>query len=203
MVEMFTADTQNTEQPFVTTGQAMSWYHKKIPRIPHRISKNRLPGKEYLTDAQILELFDGAVVLQEKVDGHLSAELINIDKAYQAHKFRIYEDFSGKNTPHSHIMQYKYPGTRKATLDEVIYDWIGKCYVFRAAPDCMLTRASFNFTDVEISVPDIYVLLEGLARLPSFFHAPKIEGLIIKNYSRQLMAKYINIEFEDAITEVR
>jgi hypothetical protein len=49
--------------------QIASWYHSQILRIPHG---KQNPSKRYLTDEQVLELFSGTVVIQEKVDGKMS-----------------------------------------------------------------------------------------------------------------------------------
>jgi len=185
-------------ETIITTGQATSWYHSRIVRIPHD-DMPRVPGKKYVTDEELLKFFtQGVVTIQEKIDGHISGVLVS--KGAYDYRWQIFEDISGKNTPHKHIIQYKYPGLKHVSLDYVMYDGIMHEFKFQSDDNTFLTYATLNLNNMPLaSVEDIHDLLRFFAKLPSHYHSPKIEGLVIKNYLTQEMLKWINPEFEDKI----
>lgn len=77
----------------LSKGQIMSWYHSKIPRIPHGTQN---PKKRYLKESEILELFNGIVHIQEKVDGKLSCN--DFYEGSISQSINIVEDMTGKIT---------------------------------------------------------------------------------------------------------
>lgn len=174
----------------LSTGQAMSWYHSKILRIPHG---NQNPKKRYLTENQILELFSGLVHIQEKVDGKLFCSDL-YDGFLGFKSIDIVEDMTGKSTCHKHIEYTSLPPNKMIYLDTIqIVD--NELDISGTSTFSKLDYAILDGHDLNLT--QIYSLLELLSRLPSKFGRERIEGLVIKNYEKQLMGKWINDEFED------
>jgi hypothetical protein len=171
-----------------TAGQIMSWYHSKISRIQYG---NRIYNKRYLTDEDVVKLFTGTVVIEEKIDGKLS----NIP--LEDNKQLMVEDISGKNTVHKHVIEYK-NNDKNIMLD--IVSPMGSGLYFESiygSSSSPLTYAILVFDNPTLDV--IYNILDVLSKLPSHIGSPEIEGLVIKNYQFQLMGKYINEKFEDKL----
>ena len=189
----------------MTQGQIESWYHSKILRIPHG---KQNPTKRYLTEKQILDVFSGDFVdIFEKVDGKLTSSMVydydgenNEDEVV---RFFIIEDMTGKNTCHNHVMKYKnLPKDKKIYLDVVIINKYGDKHTWNYdVNNIQYCRINFNNNRKNLSLKEIYTLLEALSKMSSHFGSDKIEGLVIKNPNKQIMAKWINDEFEDKIKE--
>ncbi len=172
-------------------GQALSWYHSKIPRIQHG---KRVYNKRCLTDQQVLELFNGEVVIEEKIDGKPKAN--KVPRYYpDPYEFWISEDMYPKDSVHNHILKYT------SAQNHV---WLDKILIIEGEPEFepMTYGSSIKYGTITLRNPtpeQIYMLLESFAGLQSHFGAPKIEGVIVKNYKQQLMGKWINEYFEDKI----
>lgn len=187
----------------ISNGQVMSWYHSKILRIPH---DKQNPTKRYLTDEQIIELFTGVVDIQEKVDGRLSIENSNYDIEHVTNWCRIFEDMTGKNTCHYHVMKYdkaKLPYNQRVVLDRINITSKGMIFenpfVLDSKQFSQITYAKYDLPSPTIK--NIYSILETLSHFPSHFGSSVIEGLVIKNYDKQLMGKWINTNFEDKLND--
>lgn len=176
-----------------TEGQAASWYHGQILRIQHG---KRNYEKRYLTDEQVLDLFNGEVVVEEKVDGKLKA---NTMKNYpQQKEFWMAEEIYSKTTVHDHIIKY---------TNAPHHIWLNSVLIVDGEPSVGRIQGCTNSLIYgTINIPDptigqIHMLLEAYARLSSHFGSLKIEGLVLKNYKKQKFGKWINEEFEDKIRE--
>ena len=185
----------------ISNGQVMSWYHSKILRIPHG---KQNPTKRYLTDEQIIELCTGLITIEEKVDGKQSIEKMSISSGSCNDSWKMFEDMTGKNTCHYHIMKYnkaKLPYNQRINFDKIFETSNGlrfeSPFILGTAGFSELTYAKIRLENP--STHDIYSLLETLSKLPSHFGSPVIEGLVIKNYDKQLMGKWINDNFEDKL----
>lgn len=185
-----------------TEGQAASWYHSQILRIEHG---KRVHTKRYLTGEQVLEVFDGDVVVEEKIDGKLSSgNMNNYQVGYK--EVWIKENLHPVNSVHPHI---KYSGKR---VGDTIHRppasvWLDRVIVVSGEPhiEPMLYGSNaLRYGTIRMSEPnleEIYMLLNSFSKLSSHYGAIKIEGLVLKNYKKQLFAKWINEEFEDKIKE--
>ena len=199
----------------MSEGQIMSWYHSKILRIPHG---KQNPTKRYLDEEQVLNLFDGVVLIQEKVDGKLSVEIDdNADiKDRFFRTYTLYEDMTGKHTVHKHIMHYdKLPPNKKIKLEWINYfkeefskkDFYQFTHIHMSMTAVKLDNtydcpSGLNYAQIMLLNPSkqqIYDILTWFSKQPSHFGNDKIEGLVIKNYKKQLMGKWINDEFEDQL----
>ncbi len=171
-------------------GQIMSWYHDKIPRIQHG---KRIYGKRYMTDAEVLRLFTGTVCIQEKVDGKLSAAL-------EDDEWLIEEDITGKRTVHDHVLKYKTHLPRiKLDVVSLIHQDMLHFEPFNAPMMDSITIAILRLEGATLE--NIHSILSAMSGLPSRFGSPVMEGLVIKNYSLQMMGKWVNEQFEDKIEE--
>lgn len=178
----------------ITPSQIASWYHSQILRIPH---DNQNPTKRYLTDAQVLELFDGTVVVQEKVDGNMAWE-----KAGKS--LIIYEDMTGKHTVHNHVMKYSdLPADKKIVLDmvnaSIETDFFNTNRILKVVPASPYKLSYAFLTLKNPNIFNIHQILRSLSHSSSHFGSPCIEGLVIKNYDTQKFGKWINDEFEDLL----
>lgn len=161
-------------------------HYPKIKRLPLYSVPYR---KEPLSDSEIEKLFSSEVVVEEKIDGKFSS--------------REYEDY---------IVFYEYMGIRHSIfytnlpsfmIAFDVYD--KKSRRFLGVPEKHEVLKSLDWC----YVPVIYIgkidinswrekLLELMKR-PSYYGAPLIEGVVVKNYNLQLFAKAINKEFDEAI----
>lgn len=206
----------------LSASEAASYFHSKILRIPHEGSN---PTKRFLPEEQILKLFNGNVIVQEKVDGKLSFkedEHLNTyySQEYYENSFKLYsieEDLSGKNTVHTHVKKYNRPPySQRVPLDLVLvvegYEPFILPYTDKKLNICMLRLDN-------PSLEEIYTHLQKIANRKSVYGDTKIEGLVIKKFgtyesididaiiknphlyksTRPTMAKYINTEFEDVL----
>lgn len=177
-----------------TEGQVAAWYHSKILRIEHG---KRVHTKRYLTDEQVLAVFDGEVRVEEKMDGKLN--VTKVPTYYpEPQEFWVSELIHSKSTVHNHIIHYsKYPH----------HVWINKILVVDGEPtitDIMGRQNTLGYGTIILREPtleQIHTLLNTFSQLSSHYGAPKIEGLVLKNMEKQLFAKWVNEEFEDKIEE--
>jgi hypothetical protein len=177
-----------------TIGQLMAWYHGKILRIPHG---KQHPKKRYLTESQILDVFDGEVTIEEKVDGKLNCSVYSTGGLPE---WWLQEDVNSKNTVHDHIIKYTDVHTH-VYLDRIIYidgKYGNEKYVFHP----MILGNTNKYGTINLSNPtikEIHTILETYSKLKSHYGSDKIEGIVCKNYEKQLMCKWINDEFEDKL----
>ena len=171
----------------------MSWYHRKMFRIPHG---NQNPTKRYLTNNQILELFSGRFVdIYEKVDGKIEISRDNCE----SNEITLQENMTGKNTCHNHIMSYtSLPPSKRIILDKIVIDEYGGMRV-ESCDANNLYYSRIGLVHNNFTLNEIYTLLEAFSKLSSHFGSPVIEGLVIKNYDKQLFGKWINEDFEDKL----
>lgn len=176
----------------VTSSQVAAWYHRQILRIPHDTQN---PTKRYLDTDQIIELFNGTVSVQEKVDGKMAWE-------EAGNLLIIYEDMTGKHTVHNHVMTYKdLPVDKKIVLDAVRIgeDFLNKKSMFKVIP---ASPHNLTYAVLTLKNPNlfhIHQIMRALSHSPSHFGSDCIEGLVVKNYDTQKFGKWINDEFEEAL----
>lgn len=195
---IFMIDENHTGVDVPSLGEIMSWYHGKILRIQHG---RRIYQKRYHTDEDVIDLFDGIVVVQEKVDDKLS-----IEEVVKGEVWNIYGDISGKNTIHNHVIQYNDRHVKpKIYFNKVTYSSLGIEKGLKFLPMIGETKNSEDDLTIAIlnlrrpTIECIYSIIEPLSRLPSRFGNPEIEGLVFKNYKKQKMGKWVNEKFEDDI----
>ena len=177
------------ENDGITGSRIASWYHAQILRIPHG---KHTPTKRYLTDDQVVELFDGKVVIQEKVDGKMAWD---VKYGRCGKSIKIYEDMTGKHTPHDHVMQYNdLPPDKRIYLETIMI-------LNNDPPLIEGWHNDLDYAKVRLSPPTIgaiHALLEMFSKSQSILGSDAIVGLVVKIFRNQLLGKWINIVFVDA-----
>lgn len=162
-----------------------------IPRIA-------IPGfpirgkKEYLSTEELERLLDGEIIVEEKLDGKIT----RID----IREFTPYEYF-GEDLRWKHNIFYnKVPVSRIPFVVGIdIYDHsVGEFYY----------ETSIFWSE---GIPMAPILLKGrnirlnhildFLRSPSAFGEEQIEGVVIKNYDKQIFGKIVNPKFDNDIDD--
>jgi hypothetical protein len=164
--------------------------------------KEPIGHKPYMTKDEVYELLtDSPFFLSEKVDGKTGYDSI-IKSQNQCYVF--YE-----NTLTRHSIPYKRKYKKlvfdiavlvegKIKFDNVFDHDIMDVY-FSEYPNYIQPQGMRMSKD-EVDSYFMEKIIEWL-NAKSQFGAPKIEGLVIKNYHKQLFGKIVNPEFEEGIKE--
>lgn len=161
--------------------------YPKIFRIPVPVFTNTR-GKHYLTLKQVTELLDGNIVIEEKVDGKQSARKVN------DYTVVWYEDTRYKHT----IFYDNLPSF------DIVFDverdgrFLNFTEKMNFCADYGLNRSPSIFCG-RTSYEELLRYLPNLLNVQSIFGQSKIEGIVIKNYDKQLFGKIVNPEFEEEI----
>jgi len=162
-----------------TPDEIASWYHERILRIPHG---KQNPSKRYLNDDEILRLFDGRVVIQEKVDGNIGW---SIDNGNGNRIIRVFENVPFKR--YSVI-----PANKRVHLDSIFVS-DDDCVPYIACHRNVLDYADMRLVDPTID--EVHGILEVFAKMSSHFGAGEIEGIVVKNYTdgrNVLFGRWVN-----------
>jgi hypothetical protein len=165
----------------------------------------KIGSKAYMSDAEADKLFSGEVVIEEKVDGHPQ---ILLWKGYS---------WFGENLNYVHTVKYDImPEPSPTTYSNeivfprnvMIYDIkVGENY---KAKGRWLTRPQKVKMCRKEGAPLVSVLYSGRLtpdRLPkvaqglSAFGTEQREGVVVKNLKYGIFGKFINLEFQKAISD--
>lgn len=162
---------------------------KRYPKI-YRIGVpgHRRRGKDYLLTDEVDALLTGLVVVEEKLDG----KLIELDdEGYVIFK----EDLKRK-----HTVAYMGLPTWEVGLD-----------VWDPDEDRFLNRTEKEVIFGALDIPLAPILFSGRVRglgqvfdflgRQSVFGAPRIEGVVIKNYDKGLFGKVVDPLFDQEVDE--
>jgi len=162
---------------------------KRYPKI-YRIGvpRHRRRGKNYLLTDEVDNLLTGFTVIEEKLDGKL-VELE--DEGYIIFK----EDLKRK-----HTVAYMGLPAWEVGLD-----------VWDPDQECFLNRVEKEIVFGALGVPLAPMLFSGSIRglgqvfdflgMESAFGAPRIEGIVIKNYDKGLFGKVVDPLFDQEVDE--
>lgn len=146
-------------------------------------------GKHYLSEKEIKELFEGIVVIEEKIDGKLNAETVN-------GKIVFFELMKFKHN----IFYNKLPSF-KIAFD--VWDEEKKCFLDLKQKQVFLGEHGWFWTPVifwgKTTYEELLKFLPKILSIKSQYGENKIEGIVIKNYEKQLFGKIVNPEFEEEI----
>jgi len=164
--------------------------YPKIYRIPIPFFKETR-GKHYLTEDEVKQLFNGIVSIEEKVDGKLGAEQLDNDIFF-------YEYMKYKHTiPYLKLSSWKlyfdiWDSKRFLGLNEKrsAFIQLGMSYVR------IIYHGIVEYKKLLKTLPKILELKTEYGHGDS-----KIEGIVIKNYNKQLFGKVVNPKFEKEIDE--
>ena len=167
----------------------------------------RIKGKPYMTDAVMDRLFDGSpLVVEEKVDGH---PIIILHEGYTffCEQLTIQHSVSYEQVP------YSLDGWPDMT---VVYDVLDGEYeppyrVGAGARMPWLNRAEKESVCDMVGAPVAPLVWQGKVspetlptladRISSFSGASKAEGIVLKNYRTGVFGKFINLEFQQGISD--
>ena len=150
-----------------TPDEIVNWYRSRMLLIPHC---KQYPSNRYLTDDEVLRLFDGRVVIQEKVDGNIGW---SVDNGNGNRIIRVFE-----NMP---IKRYSViPANKRVHLDSIFVS-DDECVPYIAYRRNALDYAEIRLVDPTID--EVQGILEVFAKMPSHFGAGEIEGIVVKNYT--------------------
>jgi RNA ligase-like protein len=162
----------------------------KIKRIPIGRGADGLIKKRYLTQEETKELFEGKVIVQEKIDGSQECHRMQYDETKQY-------VLGGEDMKKRHSILYTRLPAYWILWD--IYDPVAK----RFLDSWDFLRVAVH-AGIHAQVPILFggeTTLEGV--LEAFIRQPyrckwgdeNIEGVVIKNYEKQLFGKIVREEF--------
>lgn len=169
--------------------QIIEWYRSRILSIPHGNVHQR---KECLKRGEILELFDGVVHIQEKVGGILSCGDVFYD--YNTVKVGLYGDMSRENTGRRQVKYKDLPPSKRVYFDYLIIKDVPQI-IEKKDELQILDYAVVNCKNLNIEC--VYQMLEVFSRMSSHFGRNVSEGLIIKNYNKQMIGEWVNDDKHD------
>jgi len=164
----------------------------------------RLPGKDYLSDALMERLFQGEVVIEEKVDGHPVVILYG-GYTFFCESLRIQHTVSYDNVPYS---EAGWPDM--TVVYEIMDGEKSPPYKYGDGTGKWLSRSEKESLCSLVGAPLVPLVFRGkvtpetlpkLADRLSSFGSGSAEGVVVKNLKTGVFGKFINLEFQKAISE--
>ena len=160
--------------------------YPKIFRIPVPDFKETR-GKHYLSVEEVKELLDGVVTIEEKIDGKIDAE--------RDHYQIVFFEFM----KYKHTIPYFYLPSFKMVFD--VYDEDAKKFLnWEEKYKWLTSRGYFVVREIfhgETTYEELLTFLPKILAMKSAYGEKRIEGIIVKNYKKQLFGKIVNPEFEE------
>ena len=167
----------------------------------------RIKGKPYMNDAMMGRLFDGSpLVVEEKVDGH-PVIILHGGYTFFCEQLTIQHSVSYEQVP------YSLDGWPDMT---VVYDVLDGEFeppyrVGTGSRMPWLSRSEKETVCEMVGAPVVPLVWQGKVspeglpvladRISSFSGASKAEGIVLKNYRTGVFGKFINLEFQQRITD--
>ena len=164
----------------------------------------RIQGKDYLTDQQMEKLFQGEVVIEEKVDGH-SVVVLHGGYTFFCESLRIQHTVSYDDVPYS---QMGWPDM--TVVFEIMEGEKAPPYHYGEGTGKWLSRSEKEALCQMVGAPLVPLVYKGhttpeklpaLADRLSVFSSNKAEGVVIKNLHTGVFGKFINLEFQKSIAD--
>jgi len=164
----------------------------------------RISGKEYLSDTQTAKLFHGEVVIEEKVDGHPVVILYG-GYTFFCESLRLQHTISYDSVPYS---EGGWPDM--TVVYEIMEGEQEPPYRYGDGSGRWLSRSEKESICQMIGAPLVPLVFQGtitpeklpaLADRLSSFGSQTAEGIVVKNLRTGVFGKFINIEFQRAISE--
>jgi len=160
--------------------------YPKIKRLPLYSVPYRKP---VLSSTEIRLLFSDVVVVEEKIDGKQMQKEVDGYIIFFEY-MRIRHEIRYTNLPCYEVAFDVYDSSTKRFLEIPEKYEIMKAYGFCYVPVLFIG---------EVSPESWKQTIVDLMRRPSYYGAPLMEGVIVKNYVRQLFGKAVNREFDEAV----
>lgn len=167
-------------------------------------AKARISGKPYMSDQMMEQLFSGPLVVEEKVDGH-PVVIITGGYTFFCESLRIQHSVEYSNVPFS---LWEWPDMT------VVYDVLDgehePPYRVGGGKGKWLTRSEKETVCDMVGAPLVPLIWRGtispeelpkLADRISSFGSSRAEGLVLKNYKSGVFGKFINLEFQQRISD--
>lgn len=167
----------------------------------------RIRGKPYMDDATMDRLFDGSpLVVEEKVDGH-PVIILHSGYTFFCEQLTIQHSVSYEQVP------YSLDGWPDMT---VVYDVLDGEFeppyrVGTGVKMPWLNRSEKETVCELVGAPVVPLVWQGKVepeglpvladRISSFSGASKAEGIVLKNYRTGVFGKFINLEFQQRISD--
>lgn len=152
-------------------------------------------GKHYLTVKEVEDLLSGTVVIEEKIDGKLFSER----HTTYPDSILFYEFMKWRHTiPYTQLPSYKMYFDVWLINEQKFAELIVK-KAFLTIRGYPMVRVIYH-GNID-SYEELLAYLPRLLDMKSEYGEGKIEGIIIKNYQKQLMAKIVNPKFEIEIDQ--
>lgn len=199
---------------------------KKYPKIYRICGKNLPTTKKCLSDSEVSELLKGEVVVEEKIDGGICGLSWRGDVHSAQGRGRVisYDENSKQFYGFNDWIYKNYEKISKIPVDWFIYgEWMKACHniFYDLLPDYFIAFDILNrdrFLDYdekskflkEIGFEHVPLIYHGVLKIneitklvgKSKYSTNEIaEGVVIKNYKRSLMGKYVRREFMDSMDE--
>ena len=169
--------------------------HSEVRRVPLGELRVVRPHRPYLTEEELRDLLAGAVLVEEKVDGH--PEVLEIgDSVYYCEDLRWKHSIEYTRVPP--------PMGPEAPAFWVCYDvWIED-------DQRWATRHEKETLCAVVGLPVVPLVHEGqvtaatisvLAARKSSFGETQAEGVVVKNLAKGLFGKLINREFQEGLED--
>ena len=161
-------------------------HYPKIRRIP---IYDYVYRKEPLSLEELEKLFSSIAVVEEKIDGKFMYKDIG--------DYIVFYEYMGLR----HEIHYAKLPCYKIAFD--VYDKASGKFLNALEKHEVLKDHSWCYVPVIhiglISIDSWRDKLLRLMRRPSYYGAPLIEGIVVKNYEKQIFGKAINKEFDEAL----
>lgn len=155
-----------------------------IKRIPFYDKK--LEGKEYMTEEQVYDLFDGDIVITEKIDGSGKCEGFNGSLFF-------FEDVKYKHT----ILYNKLPKDMILRHCQVLLGYRYNGEIHRHESICSPPILFEGKMNKDLVKP----MLKELMKLKSQWSNDMVEGIVVANYGKQSFGKISRFDVSGEIDE--
>lgn len=158
---------------------------KKLPikRIPYYDSK--LKNKIYMSEGEVFELFSGNIIIEEKIDGSSNFTKNGNEEYY-------FENIEFKHSVHyNHLPRYVRDCGLVILNKKVDGSFLDVTDLENSAP--VIFRGVFD--------GDIKELLNELMNKKSLWSDDFVEGIVVKNYDKQMFGKISRFDNSGEIDE--
>ncbi|TRZ92175.1 MAG: hypothetical protein D4R88_00815 [Methanosarcinales archaeon] len=198
----------------------------KYPKIYRICTKETPSTKKCLSDSEISTLLDGEVIVEEKIDGGICGISWNGDAHQAQGRGRIvhYAENSKQFHGFNKWIYENYEKIQQIPAGWIVYgEWMRACHniFYDLLPDYFIAFDVWNGSKFlgydekiqflqKIGFEQVPFLHRGSLRVQDIFNlvtkskystCELAEGVVVKNYEKSLMGKYVRREFMEAMDE--
>ncbi len=198
----------------------------KYPKIYRICTKETPSTKKCLSESEISALLDGEVIVEEKIDGGICGISWKGDTHHAQGRGRIvhYAENSKQFHGFNKWIYANYEKIQQIPAGWIIYgEWMRACHniFYDMLPDYFIAFDVWNGSTFlgydektrflqKIGFEQVPLLHRGSLRIQDIFNmvtkskysaGELAEGVVVKNYEKSLMGKYVRREFMEAMDE--